>query len=108
MLFGAGMILFTLNKRETPGGPSVAETYYDGLLWLVLFGMINAYVILWSGDILFFYGLIGMLLYPLRKTASKWLLLLGVLCFVVGVYKDDVVVPGNKGKKGKVSDSGCS
>ena len=87
MLFGAGMILFTLNKKESPLGLSVAEAYYRRLLWLVLFGMINAYVLLWPGDILFYYGLIGMLLYPLRKTAAKWLLLLGALCFVVAIYK---------------------
>ena len=87
MLFGAGMILFTLNKKESPLGLSVAEAYYRRLLWLVLFGVINAYVLLWQGDILFYYGLIGMLLYPLRKTAPKWLLLLGVLCFVIGIYK---------------------
>lgn len=87
MLFGAGMILFTLNKKETPGGLSVAEAYYRRLLWLVLFGMINAYILLWQGDILFYYGLIGMVLYPLRKMSPKWLLMLGVLCFVIGVYK---------------------
>ena len=87
MLFGAGMILFTLNKKESPLGPTVAEAYYRRLLWLVLFGMFNAYVLLWIGDILYFYGLIGMLLYPLRKTAAKWLLLLGVLCFVINIYK---------------------
>ena len=87
MLFGAAMILFTLNKRETPGGLTVAEAYYRRLMWLVLFGMINAYILLWQGDILFYYGLIGMLLYPLRKSSPKWLLMLGILCFVIGVYK---------------------
>jgi uncharacterized protein len=39
MLFGVGMILFTQNKVELPGGPSVAEFYYRRLLWLVLFGV---------------------------------------------------------------------
>lgn len=87
MLFGAGMILFTLNKKESRLGVTVAEAYYRRLLWLVVFGMINAYVLLWPGDILFYYGLIGMLLYPLRKTAPKWLVLMGVLCFVIGIYK---------------------
>ena len=87
MLFGAGMILFTFNKKETPGGLSVAEAYYRRLMWLVLFGMINAYILLWQGDILFYYGLIGMLLYPLRKTGSKWLIMLGFCCFFINIYK---------------------
>ena len=73
MLFGAGMILFTMNKKETLGGITVAELYYRRLLLLVMFGVINAYVLLWIGDILYAYGLAGMVLYPFRKTAAKWL-----------------------------------
>jgi len=87
MLFGAGMILFTMNKKEKPGGVTVAEYYYRRLLWLVLFGVINAFVLLWWGDILFFYGLIGMLLYPFRNTTPKWLILLGFLCIGIGIFK---------------------
>ncbi len=40
MLFGAGMVLFTMNKKEVEGGATVAEYYYRRLLWLVLFGLI--------------------------------------------------------------------
>ena len=87
MLFGAGMILFTMNKKEIPGGITVAEYYYRRLLWLVLFGVFNAYVLLWWGDILFYYGLCGMLLYPFRKTPAKWLLLLGFVCVGIGIFK---------------------
>jgi uncharacterized protein len=87
MLFGAGMILFTMNKKETPGGVTVAEYYYRRLLWLVFFGLINAYVLLWPGDILYFYGLCGMLLYPFRKTSPKWLLTIGLFCMLIGALK---------------------
>ena len=88
MLFGAGMVLFMLNKKETPGGVTVAEYYYRRLLWLVLFGVINAYVFLWPGDILYFYGLCGMLLFPFRNLRPKWLLLIGILCIGIGVQKN--------------------
>ena len=80
MLFGAGMVLFMLNKKEIPGGTTVAEYYYRRLLWLVLFGIINAFVILWQGDILFFYGLCGMLLFAFRKLKPQWLVALALLC----------------------------
>ncbi|HSC54903.1 MAG TPA: DUF418 domain-containing protein [Phnomibacter sp.] len=90
MLFGAGMVLFTLNKTEKPGGVTVAEYYYRRLLWLVLFGVFNAYVLLWEGDILYFYGLAGMLLYPFRKAAPKWLIAIGFLCFFINVYKNQL------------------
>ncbi len=87
MLFGAGMVLFMLHKKEVPGGVTVAEYYYRRLLWLVLFGVINAYVFLWPGDILYFYGLAGMLLFPFRKIRPKWLLLIGILCIGIGALK---------------------
>lgn len=87
MLFGAGMILFTLNKHERLTGPRVADYYYRRLLWLVLFGVFNAFVLLWQGDILFFYGLIGMLLYPFRKSAPRLLITLGLLCFLINAGK---------------------
>ncbi len=87
MLFGAGMILFTMNKKEILGGVTIAELYYRRLLLLVLFGVLNAYVLLWPGDILYFYGLAGMLLYPFRKTAVKWLFLLAIICIGIGILK---------------------
>ncbi len=90
MLFGAGIILFTMNKKETLGGVTVAELYYRRLLVLVMFGVINAYVLLWQGDILYAYGLAGMVLYPFRKTAAKWLFLLGILCIAIGIFKSQL------------------
>lgn len=90
MLFGAGMVLFTQNKRELENGPSVSEYYYRRLLWLVVFGMINAYVLLWRGDILFFYGLLGMVLYPFRRAKPVWLLGLAVLCMSIGMIRTEL------------------
>jgi uncharacterized protein len=87
MLFGAGMILFTQNKKESTGGITVAEYYYRRLLWLVFFGLINAYVLLWPGDILYFYGLCGMILFPFRKISPKWLFVLGFVCIAAGALK---------------------
>ena len=98
MLFGAGMILFTMNKKETPGGGTVVEYYYRRLLWLVLFGIIHAYLI-WGGDILYLYGLVGMLLYPFRKTAAKWLFLLGILCIAIGIFKSQLRYNETRGSR---------
>ncbi len=90
MLFGAGMILFTLNKKELPDGPSVAEFYYRRLLWLVVFGLFNAFILLWFGDILYFYGLCGMVLFVFRKTNPKWLLVLGFVCMSITMLKSQL------------------
>jgi uncharacterized protein len=87
MLFGAGMVLFMMNKKDVPGGPSVAEYYYRRLLWLVMFGLFNAFILLWTGDILFFYGLCGMLLFAFRKVKPSWLIVIGFACIAIGMLK---------------------
>ncbi len=90
MLFGAGMILFTINKKELPDGPSVAEFYYRRLFWLVVFGLFNAFILLWFGDILYYYGLCGMALFVFRKTNPKWLLILGFVCMSITMLKSQL------------------
>jgi len=87
MLFGAGMVLFMQNKESLPGGPTVGEYYYRRLLWLVLFGLFNAYILLWTGDILYFYGMLGMLLFPFRKFKPKWLIIIGLFCMSITLFK---------------------
>jgi uncharacterized protein len=87
MLFGAGMVLFMMNKQAMPGEAPVAEYYYRRLLWLVLFGLFNAFILLWFGDILFFYGLCGMILFAFRKLRPHWLIILGFVCVGVGLFK---------------------
>ncbi|MEI9808862.1 MAG: hypothetical protein WDO16_13915 [Bacteroidota bacterium] len=87
MLFGAGMVLFMMNKKARPGEAPVAEYYYRRLLWLVLFGLFNAFILLWGGDILFFYGLCGMLLFAFRKVKPSWLIVIGFVCIGIGMFK---------------------
>ncbi len=87
MLFGAGMILFTMNKADVPGGATVAEYYYRRLLWLMVFGLINAFIFLWIGDILFFYAFAGMLIFPFRNLAPSKLVLMALLCLSITLLK---------------------
>ncbi|MGB4771204.1 MAG: DUF418 domain-containing protein [Chitinophagaceae bacterium] len=87
MLFGAGMLLFILNKKDKPSGATVTEYYFRRLAWLVGFGLLHAYVFQWTGEILFFYGLMGMILFPFRNLSAKWLWGLGLLCIALNFYK---------------------
>jgi len=87
MLFGAGMLLFIMNKKDKPGGATVTEYYFRRLVWLVGFGLLHAYVFQWTGEILFFYGLMGMILYPFRNASVKWLWALGIITILLGFYK---------------------
>jgi uncharacterized protein len=105
MLFGAGMLLFTMNKKDSISGPSVGELYYRRLLILVGFGVINAFVFLWIGDILFFYGLCGMVLYPFRKTAAKWLLVMGICFLAVAAWKSQIWYGDTREQRAKYNEA---
>src|SRR5919201_7032517 len=61
MVFGAGVLLFVSKKEQT--GKPVTGLFYRRMMWLVLFGLIHAHLILWFGDILYLYGVCGMLVY---------------------------------------------
>ena len=47
-------------------------------LWLIAFGLFNAWVLLWVGDILYYYGVTALFLFAFRKLAGKTLLALGL------------------------------
>jgi uncharacterized protein len=73
MIFGAGVLLFVMNKEQA--GKSTAWLFYRRMFWLVVFGLIHAHLILWMGDILYLYGICGMLVYPLRKIKPIYLVM---------------------------------
>lgn len=82
MLFGAGVALMA--ERLDATGRNPAAVHYRRMLWLLAIGMLHAYLI-WFGDILVAYALIGMLVYPLRKLRARWLLLIAGLLLPVGM-----------------------
>jgi uncharacterized protein len=73
MLFGAGVLLFVTQKEAA--GKSTTWLYVRRMLWLILFGLIHAHVILWIGDILYLYGWCGIVVYFCRKIQPKYLVL---------------------------------
>jgi uncharacterized protein len=81
MLFGASCMLI-LSKTDDI---SSIDIYYRRLLWLFLFGLFNAYILLWSGDILYGYAICGLFLFPFRKLNAKWLIIIG-LCFSITMF----------------------
>lgn len=83
MLFGAGVILLT-SRLEAAGRADAADIYYRRNLWLIGFGMINAFLFLWFGDILYTYGVVALFLYPFRKLAPKALLAIGLGTLLLG------------------------
>ncbi|MGB5243793.1 MAG: DUF418 domain-containing protein [Lutimonas sp.] len=87
-LFGAGAILLTSRLEKNGAGISTADIYYRRILWLLLFGIINVYILLWHGDILYPYAIFGLMLFPFRNAKVKTLFLVGGLLILIGVLWD--------------------
>jgi uncharacterized protein len=79
LLFGAGALLFL--QRHTARSPDLraADLYYRRTMWLVVFGLVNGYLLLWSGDVLYCYGIIGLLLFVFRNVASRRLIVIAAI-----------------------------
>jgi len=75
MLFGAGIILFLSRLEKKVPGYMAAEYFFRRQLWLLVFGLFNAYVLLWFWDILFAYAICGMILFAFRRLSPKALLI---------------------------------
>ena len=83
MLFGAGVALFTEAARGR-----TAALHYKRTLWLLIFGVIDGFLLLWNGDILIVYALAGFLLYPARNASPTRLLIAAgvLLALMSGLY----------------------
>ncbi|HLO82422.1 MAG TPA: DUF418 domain-containing protein [Chitinophagaceae bacterium] len=90
MLFGAGMILFISGKEKRLEGLLPAEYYFRRQLWLLVFGLFNAFVLLWFWDILFLYAICGMIIFSFRRLSPKALIIAAVVCLAFQTLRDNV------------------
>ena len=82
MVFGAGIILF-LQRKDHPGPITSADAYIRRQMWLIIFGIFNAFILLWPGDILFQYGVAGIMLFAFSRIKAKGLFIAAVVCTLV-------------------------
>lgn len=74
LLFGAGALLFLQRHAARHTGLLPADLYLRRTMWLIVFGVVNAYLLLWPGDILYNYGVVGLLLFVCRNVAPRKLI----------------------------------
>ena len=88
MLFGAAVIIFTERLATDERQDSMTRLYYRRMFGLMLFGLVDMFLLLWFGDIIFLYGLVGLLLYFLRDRSIRFLLVsAGILMlFMTGLF----------------------
>ena len=99
ILFGAGIILFLDRQEKRPGNTWFADYFFRRQLWLLVFGLIHAYILLWFWEILFPYACCGMILFAFRKLSPKALMIAAGVSLLImtlrenaDLYKDKATI----------------
>jgi uncharacterized protein len=80
-LFGASTLLVI--ERAEAGRRSPAGAHYRRMAWLLVFGIAHLFLV-WHGDILAHYAMIGMIAYAMRSLPVPRLLVLGTMLALAG------------------------
>ena len=83
LLFGASAILILEQYAFKTSLDSAAEFFSRRLVVLFVFGLFNAYLLLWPGDILYTYALAGMFILPFYRLPVKRLLIIAGIVMVL-------------------------
>lgn len=86
-LFGLGFAMQLHRARSR--GTSAADLYLRRMLALFLIGSFHA-VVIWSGDVLVHYAVLGLLLIPLHRLRDRWLWPIVALPLVLGLWGPEV------------------
>lgn len=86
-LFGLGFAVQLLRARER--GAGVVRIYLRRMLALFLIGTFHA-VLIWDGDILVIYSILGLLLIPLHRLRDRWLLPIPIAILALNLYGTQV------------------
>ena len=89
MLFGAGILLFVGGKEKKMDGLLPADYFFRRQLWLIVFSLIDVFILLWRGDILLDYACLGMIMFAFRNLSPKRLLIGACLCFIFMLAREN-------------------
>lgn len=110
MLFGAGVLIFISRLEKRATGLMPAELFFRRQLWLLVFGLFNAFVLLWFWDILYHYAICGMILFAFRRLKPKHLFVAASICLLLitirenrSLYRQKAVI--TKGQKAAAIDT---
>ena len=79
MLFGAGLVLIAERVERSGNALSATDVVLRRCLWLVPFGIVHRFFLQWTGDILYQYGLLGLIAVAFRHLRARTLLVLGTV-----------------------------
>ncbi|MGF7150833.1 uncharacterized protein FHS96_004494 [Sphingomonas zeicaulis] len=82
MLFGASMLLVI--ERADARGENGTRIHLMRMAWLLLLGLAHLYLV-WPGDILVHYALVGLIAFLFRHQPTRGLVVIGLLSLLLGI-----------------------
>jgi len=82
LLFGAGVVLLTASLERSTR-PHASDAFFRRNLWLAIFGIIHAFLLLWTGEILYYYGVTALFVYGVRNAQTRTLLSIAVVGLLI-------------------------
>jgi len=86
ILFGASALLMLQGAEQSAQGFGGLDRFFRRLLWLIVFGLIHGYILLWPHDILYVYGVLGLLIFPFRNLGIRQLALAACVMFAGSIF----------------------
>lgn len=96
MLFGTGIILFINGRDNKKNGSDSLEYFFRRQLWLIVFSVFDVWVLLWHGDILLDYAVLGMLMVAFRNLPPKKLFIGAAICLSFMTIRTNVDLYNSK------------
>ena len=84
MLFGVGTYILLERLEHRKAGMEAADIFMRRMIWMLFFGLVHGYLLLWTGEILYDYALMGFLVFPFRNLAPKKLIMIAAFLFIAG------------------------
>ncbi len=89
MLFGCGVLVFATRLEKRVSSTMPAELFLRRQLWLLAFGLLNAFVLLWAGDILYHYAILGIVLFAFRRMKPSHLIIAAIVCLALQTAREN-------------------
>ncbi len=87
LAFGAGMVLF-LQKKEHPVALNGTDVFMRQQIWFILLGLFLSLVILWPDELLYHFGITGILLFAFWKLPARSLFIGALVCTCIYAGKN--------------------
>ncbi len=81
LVFGAGIVLFLTKQQPVPMG--APDAFIRRQLWLLLFGLTIAFLLLWPSDILYPFAVVGILLFGFWRFSARGLLIISFVFLLI-------------------------